>query len=171
TIGTLDGANIEIRDEVGAENIFIFGLTAEEVEARRRPGGYSPRAVLDADAELREALELLFSGRFNEKEPGLFDPIREALLERGDYFLHLADLRAYVDCHGRLAELYRDADAWNRKAILNVARVGKFSSDRTIQEYAREIWDVRPTPVSLSDKRTDTIVQARMAREGGAGTG
>ncbi|MBI5366150.1 MAG: glycogen/starch/alpha-glucan phosphorylase [Planctomycetes bacterium] len=172
TVGTLDGANVEISEEVGAENIFIFGLTAPEVEELRKPGRYNPREVLAKDPEIAEAVELLFSDFFNRAEPGIVAPVREALLDRGDFYMLLADLRAYADCQARVEALYRDEEAWTRKAILNVARSGKFSSDRTIDEYAREIWDVRPVRVEMALKKSDTMVQARgESAPPGAGTG
>ena len=146
TVGTLDGANAEMRDEVGDENIFIFGLTADEVEALAPH--YDPRQVLDQDEEIREAVALLFSGHFNFEEPGLFEPIRAALFDDGDRYLHLADLRPYLDTHARVDDLYRRPDDWARQAVLNVARCGKFSSDRTIAEYARDIWRVEPCPIA-----------------------
>jgi starch phosphorylase len=145
TIGTLDGANIEIADEVGPDNIFIFGLTAEQASAQA--GRHDPQSVYRQDAEIREALDLMFSGHFNPQEPGIFAPLRAALLDQGDRFLCLADLRSYVDTQDRVDALYRDPHAWARKAILNVAHSGKFSSDRAIGEYAREIWHVGPCPI------------------------
>jgi len=145
TIGTLDGANLEIRDEVGADNIFIFGQTAEEVAARR--AGYSPWQVYRGDAEIRRALGLIEGDVFSRAEPGLFAPIVNALLHRGDQYMLLADLPSYVAAQGEVDRAYRDPHGWDRKAILNVAGAGKFSSDRTIREYAREIWRVTPCPV------------------------
>ena len=142
TVGTLDGANTEMLQEVGEENIFIFGLTAGQVEDLAPH--YDPRACADADEEIRGALDLIFSGHFNFEEPGIFDPVREALFDRGDPYMHLADLRPYLDTHDRVDDLYRRPHDWARKAILNVARCGKFSSDRTIAEYARDIWHVHP---------------------------
>jgi starch phosphorylase len=147
TIGTLDGANIEIADEVGPDNIFIFGLTAEQASAQA--GRHDPQSVYRQDAEIREALDLMFSGHFNPEEPGIFAPLRAALLDQGDRFLCLADLRSYVDTQDRVDALYRDPHAWARKAILNVAHSGKFSSDRAIGEYAREIWHVGPCPIEM----------------------
>jgi starch phosphorylase len=143
TLGTLDGATIEIRDEVGEENLFIFGLTADEV-ARRRRAGYDPRAVLRADPEIRAALERIRQNVFSLLRPGLFDSILQNLLEYGDYYMLLADLRSYIDAQARVDRLYRDRYAWDRKALLNVARAGKFSSDRTVRQYADEIWHITP---------------------------
>ena len=146
TIGTGDGANLEMRDEVGPENIFIFGLSAEEVEQRR--GGYSPWDVYHADAEVRRAIDMVGSDFFSLLEPGIFRPIVQTLLDHGDHYMLLADLRAYIAAQARVDELYRQPAAWDRKAILNVARAGKFSSDRTIHEYATDIWHVEPCPVT-----------------------
>lgn len=143
TIGTLDGANVEIREEVGSENFFLFGLKAEEVADLRRRG-YDPYRYYENDPELKRAIDQVASGLFSPNEPTLFVPIVETLLRRGDYFLLLADYRSYVDTQERVDELFRDPDAWTRKAILNTANMGKFSSDRAVMEYAREIWGVQP---------------------------
>jgi len=143
TIGTLDGANIEIRDEVGKDNIFIFGLTATEV-AELRPR-YNPWDYYNSNPELRQVLDMISSGYFSREQPGRFQPIINTLLHQGhDHFMLLADYADYVATQGRVDELYKNPAAWTRKAILNVAKMGKFSSDRTIQEYATEIWDVKP---------------------------
>ncbi len=146
TIGTRDGATIEIAEAVGEENIFLFGLSAEEVAESR--GWYSPSWHYHHDQETREALDLIFSNHFSPDEPGAFEPIREALLHSGDHYMHLADLGGYVAAQQRLGELFLDPSAWASKAILNVARSGRFSSDRTIAEYAREIWHAGPCPVN-----------------------
>jgi starch phosphorylase len=146
TVGTHDGATIEMAEEGGAENFFLFGLTAEQVAASR--SWYNPRWHYENEPETRAALDLIFSDHFSRNEPGVFAPLRDTLLTHGDYYMHLADLSSYVQAHERLGELYRDADAWARKAILNVAGSGKFSSDRTIAEYATDIWGVKPCPVS-----------------------
>jgi glycogen phosphorylase len=142
TIGTLDGANVEIRDAVGPENFFLFGLTAEEV-AKRKADGYSPRAIYEANPALREAIDLIDSGFFSNGDRELFHPLTESLLNRDDYML-LADYQSYVDCQQRVSEAYRDQKNWTRMSILNSARVGRFSSDRSIQEYCRDIWNVSP---------------------------
>ncbi len=142
TIGTLDGANIEILAEVGAPNIFIFGLTAEAIDTMRRDGTYHPRDYYERDPRLRRVVDALYSDRFCPHEPGLFREIAAALLERDDYF-HLADFAAYVAAQERVGREFTNHKAWARKAILNVARMGKFSSDRTIREYATEIWGIR----------------------------
>ncbi len=145
TIGTLDGANIEIRDRVGAENIFIFGLTAEEVRALRARGAYDPAAVCARHAEVRRAVEALRSDWLNGG-PGapLFGPIFDSLLRQGDRYFVLADLPAYAEAHAAAVQLFGDRHAWARTAILNIARIGYFSSDRTIREYARDIWSLSP---------------------------
>src|SRR6266487_481342 len=142
TIGTLDGANIEIRDAVGHENFFLFGLTAEEVE-RWKAEGYTPHSIYESNPELREAIDLINSGFFSDGDRGLFHPLVESLLTRDDYML-LADYQAYVDCQQRVSEAYADQNNWTRMSILNTARVGRFSSDRSIREYCRDIWKVRP---------------------------
>jgi glycogen phosphorylase len=146
TIGTRDGATIEMAEEAGEENFFLFGLTAEQVAASR--GQYNPHWHYDHEPETRQALDLIFSDHFSRNEPGVFQPLRDALLTNGDYFMHLADLRSYLDADQRLRDLYDDQDGWARKVILNVAGSGKFSSDRTIAEYAADIWTARPCPVT-----------------------
>jgi len=141
TIGTLDGANIEIREAVGAENIFIFGLTADKIEEHIAKGSYRPRDFYDNDPRLRRVLDALSSDRFCPGEPGLFRWIRDVLLESDKYFL-LADFGPYVDTQAEISRLYMQERDWNRKSVLNVARIGRFSSDRTVREYAREIWNL-----------------------------
>lgn len=143
TIGTLDGANVEIREEVGPENFFLFGLKAEEVE-HLRITGYDPVSFYENDPELRRAIDQIASGVFSPGEPWLFTPIVDALLRQGDYFLVLADYRSYVDTQGKVDQLFEDKEEWTRKTILNTANMGKFSSDRAVLEYAREIWGVQP---------------------------
>ena len=145
TIGTHDGATIEMAEEAGEANMFLFGLTAEQVVCSR--GWYSPHWHYDNEPETRAALDLIFSDHFSQGEPGIFGPLRDMLLITGDHYMHLADLRSYLDADRRLCELYRDQEAWTRKAILNVAASGKFSSDRTIAEYAADIWNAKPCPV------------------------
>ena len=144
TIGTRDGATIEMAEEAGEENIFLFGLTVEQVENSRT--WYDPHWHYDHEPEIREALDLIFSDHFSQKEPGIFAPLRDVLLT-GDHYMHLADLKSYSEADGRLMDLYQNPDAWARKAILNIAGAGKFSSDRTIAQYANEIWQVNPCPV------------------------
>jgi starch phosphorylase len=146
TIGTLDGANIEIREEVGDENIFIFGMTAEEVEALRARG-YNPRDWYDRDEELRAVVDWLGSDYWTPGESGAFGAAHGTLLQGGDPFMVLADFRAYCECQARIDAAYRDPKAWARKAILNASRVGKFSSDRTIREYAKDIWSLPQVPI------------------------
>jgi glycogen phosphorylase len=145
TIGTRDGATIEMAEEAGEENFFLFGLTADQVEGSH--SWYNPHWHYDNEPETRAALDLIFSDYFSRYEPGIFSPIRDALLTHGDHYMHLADLKSYLEADQRLTELYADADAWTRKAILNVASSGKFSSDRTIAQYAAEIWNAKPCPV------------------------
>jgi glycogen phosphorylase len=145
TVGTRDGATIEMAEEAGEENFFLFGLTAEQVADSR--AWYSPHWHYEHEPETRAALDLIFSDHFSRNEPGVFAPLRDTLLTSGDYYMHLADLTSYVQAQQRLGELYADPDAWARKAILNVAGSGKFSSDRTIAEYASDIWEVKPCPV------------------------
>jgi starch phosphorylase len=145
TLGTRDGATIEMAEEAGEENFFLFGLTAEEVANNR--SWYNPHWHYENDAETRGALDLIFSDHFSRTEPGVFAPLREVLLVR-DYYMHLADLKSYLEADQRLLKLFSDPDAWVRKAILNVAASGKFSSDRTIADYATDIWNAEPCPVS-----------------------
>jgi starch phosphorylase len=146
TIGTRDGATIEMAQEAGEENFFLFGLTANEVAANRE--WYSPYWHYKEDADTRAALDLIFSDYFSRNEPGVFEPLRETLLTHGDHYMHLADLRSYLEADQRLCDAYGDPGTWQRMAILNVAGSGKFSSDRTITEYATEIWGVKPCPVA-----------------------
>ncbi|EWY36336.1 glycogen phosphorylase [Skermanella stibiiresistens SB22] len=145
TIGTRDGATIEMAEAAGEENFFMFGLTAEQVAGSR--SWYSPQWHYDNEPETRAALDLIFSDHFSRYEPGIFEPLRQTLLTGGDNYMHLADLTAYLEADRRLLELYADPMGWARKVILNVAGSGRFSSDRTIGEYAAEIWDVKPCPV------------------------
>jgi glycogen phosphorylase len=145
TIGTRDGATIEMAEEAGEENFFLFGLTAKQVEGSS--SWYNPRWHYDNEPETRAALDLIFSNYFSRNEPGVFEPLRDTLLTHGDHYMHLADLKSYLEADQRLLELYAAPDAWGRKAILNVAGSGKFSSDRTISEYASEIWEAKPCPV------------------------
>jgi glycogen phosphorylase len=146
TLGTRDGATIEMAEEAGEENFFLFGLTAEQVAGSR--AWYSPQWHYDNEAETRAALDLIFSGHFNPTEPGIFDELRDTLLAGGDHYMHLADLRSYIEADRRLLGLYGTPHAWTRMAILNVAGSGKFSSDRTIAEYAADIWKAKPCLVS-----------------------
>jgi starch phosphorylase len=143
TIGTLDGANIEIRDAVGHENFFLFGLTAENV-AKLKASGYSPRALYEANQALREAIDQIDSGFFSHGDRELFRPLVDSLLNRDEYLL-FADYQAYVDCQQRVSDAYLDQKTWTRMSVLNSARVGRFSSDRSVREYCRHIWNVKPT--------------------------
>ncbi|MBI5450223.1 MAG: glycogen/starch/alpha-glucan phosphorylase [Gammaproteobacteria bacterium] len=154
TIGTLDGANIEIREEVGDDNIFIFGLTTPQV-AELRARGYNPWEYYHGNAELRQALDLIGNGFFSVDEPGRYRPIFESLLHNGDNFLLLADYASYIAAQDRVSALYQDHEEWARRAILNVAHMGRFSSDRTIQEYAKKVWDVKPVTPVKSNRRQE----------------
>jgi starch phosphorylase len=145
TVGTRDGATIEMAEEAGEDNFFLFGLTAEQVAGGR--GWYNPQWHYDNEPETRAALDLIFSDHFSRYEPGVFSPLRDTLLTHGDYYMHLADLGSYLEADRRLCELYADPQEWARKAVLNVACSGKFSSDRTIAEYASQIWKALPCPV------------------------
>ena len=145
TIGTRDGATIEMAEAAGEENFFLFGLTAEQVAAS--VGWYSPWWHYDNEPETRAALDLIATDHFSRYEPGLFTPVVNALLRHGDHYRHLADLTSYGEAHQRLGELYADPEAWARQVVLNIGASGQFSSDRTIAEYAREIWQVAPVPV------------------------
>jgi starch phosphorylase len=148
TIGTLDGANVEMREQVGAENFFIFGNTTEQV-AQIRARGYQPRAVYENDARLKAALDAIRDGVFSPEEPGRFQQIFDTLVNWGDHYLLLADYASYVATQDEVDALYRDPEAWARKAVLNVAGMGAFSSDRTIAEYADQIWHTRPVALPL----------------------
>ncbi len=145
TLGTRDGATIEMAEEAGEENFFLFGLTADEVVANR--GRYDPHWHYENEPETQAALDLIFGDYFSRYEPGAFTPIRDVLLTNGDYYMHLADLGSYLDADQRLQQLYAEPYAWARKVILNVAGSGKFSSDRSIAEYAADIWNAKPCPV------------------------
>jgi starch phosphorylase len=145
TLGTRDGSTIEMAEEAGEDNLFLFGLTAEQVAGSR--SWYNPWWHYEHEPETRAALDLVFANHFSANEPGVFEPIREALLTHGDYYMHLADLRSYLEASDRVGALYRDPDAWARKAIVNVAASGTFSSDRTIAQYAADIWDAKPCVV------------------------
>ncbi len=149
TVGTRDGATIEMAQAAGEENFFLFGLTAQQVADLR--GHYDPHERYQNDAETRQALDLIFSDHFSQNEPGIFGPIRDTLLDHGDYYMHLADLPAYVETQSAAGKLYADPDAWFRKVVINIASSGRFSSDRAIQEYASEIWHALPCPVPSAD--------------------
>lgn len=147
TIGTLDGANVEIKDQVGPDNIFIFGLTADEVH-NLKSRGYDPRNRYLTVPELRTAIDQIAQNHFSRQEPGVFQMLVHRLLDEGDPFLNLADFTAYVECQQRVSAAYRDQERWTRMSILNTASMGVFSSDRTIHDYARDIWNVQPVPVT-----------------------
>jgi starch phosphorylase len=142
-IGTLDGANIEIMEEVGKENFFLFGLNEEEVLRKRREG-YRPQVYYDADPELRAAVDMIASGFFSPGDPFLFRPLVESLFRQAESFMVLADYRSYMDCHDQVSRSYLDSEEWTRRSILSMARMGHFSSDRAILEYAKDIWHVKP---------------------------
>jgi starch phosphorylase len=146
TIGTRDGATIEMAQEAGEENFFLFGLTAQQVADSR--SWYNPHWHYENEPETRAALDLIFSNHFSRYEPGIFEPLRDTLLTHGDYYMHLADLKSYLQADGKLVELFAKPEEWVGKAILNVAGSGKFSSDRTIAEYAGEIWNAKPCPIA-----------------------
>jgi starch phosphorylase len=152
TIGTLDGANIEIRERVGDDNFFVFGLTADEVVDLKH-NGYVPRAFYNADEELRMAVDALAAGRYSRGDEGLFAPIVDDLLGH-DQFLAMADYRSYIDRQDDVDRAFRDPDSWTRSSILNTARCGFFSSDRAIRQYCEEIWEVSPIPVNLEEELT-----------------
>ncbi len=142
TVGTWDGANIEMAEEAGEDNFFMFGLKADEVAGSR--SWYSPFWHYENDGETRRALDLIFSDHFSGNEKGIFEPIREVLLTQGDHYMHLADLKSFCEAHDRVDEAFGNKEKWARMAILNIAASGKFSSDRTISQYASEIWKVKP---------------------------
>jgi starch phosphorylase len=152
TIGTRDGATIEMAQAAGEENFFLFGLSADDVAKTR--GFYNPQWHYDHDLETRAALDLIASNHFSQHETGVFNPILDTLLRHGDHYLHLADLKSYSDTHARLGEQYANQEQWSRKALLNIAASGKFSSDRTIHEYAMDIWHVKPCPVEKNHDET-----------------
>jgi starch phosphorylase len=149
TIGTLDGANVEIREEVGVENFFLFGLTAEEVH-KVKSEGYNPQGYYNSNSELKKAIDLIASGYFSKGDGSLFKPLVDSLLHH-DAYLVLADYQSYMECQGRVSQAYVDKEQWNRMSVLNVARMGKFSSDRSIREYCEDIWRVRPVRVDLHE--------------------
>jgi starch phosphorylase len=148
TIGTLDGANIEIREEVGAENFFLFGLTAEQVKVQKARG-YNPKEYYDSNEQLRQAIDQIRCGVFSHGDTSLFEPLVSDLLQRDDYLL-LADYQSYLECQDNVGQLYRDQNQWTRAAIFNVARMGKFSSDRSIREYCEDIWQTQSVPIELA---------------------
>ena len=157
TMGTLDGANVEIQEEAGAENCFIFGHTEDEITALKM-NGYNPNDWVNKDYEIKKVVDLVTSGHFNVGEPNIFEPLFKSLFEYGDKYCIFADLRMYNDMHNKATDLYKNnLDEWNKKAIINIASSSKFSSDRTILEYANEIWNVKKCPVKRS--KTDSVLE------------
>ena len=149
TIGTLDGANVEIREEVGKENFFLFGLTAEEVQQKQQ-AGYHHWAYYEENADLKAVIDLINSGFFARGDSDLFRPLINSLLYGDPYFL-LADYQSYLDCQEKVSQAYQNPEHWSKMSILNVARMGKFSSDRSIREYCQDIWDIKAVPIALLD--------------------
>jgi starch phosphorylase len=149
TIGTLDGANVEIREQVGADNFFLFGKTVEEIETIRATRAYNPWEYYNKDPDIKRVMDLFREGFFNLDQHNIYMPIWDALLTQGDQYFNLADFRAYVECQERVDAVYRDEDRWTRMCIMNIANMGKFSSDRAIKEYADDIWHLQPCPVRL----------------------
>jgi len=150
TIGTLDGANVEMLEEAGHDNIFIFGLKTDEVKETRL-SGYNPKAIYESDPELKEVLDMIKGDFFNDDEPGIFQHLYDDLVIYGDNYMLLADFRSYIDAQDKVDEMYRDSFQWTKMSILNTARSGKFSSDRTISEYAKDIWDVEAVKVDVNE--------------------
>ena len=150
TVGTLDGANVEIREAVGAENFFLFGLTTDQVYAKKAEG-YHPKEFYDSNAELKQVIDELGSGRFSRGDASLFKPILDTFLYRDDPYMLMADYASYIECQDRISKAYLDPDHWTRMSILNTARMGKFSSDRAIREYCEDIWNTKPVKVELRD--------------------
>jgi len=151
TIGTLDGANVEMLEEVGQENMFIFGLSTGEIQQLQYKG-YSPWDHYYTNQELKQALDMISEGYFSPREPDLYKPITNALTHGGDKYLVLADYADYIRCQEQVSELYRDSQTWAQKALLNTANMGKFSSDRAIREYAKEVWNTSPVQVRENAK-------------------
>jgi len=147
TIGTLDGANVEIREEVGAENFFLFGLTVDEV-GELKAGGYNPQDYYNTNDELKGVIDLINSGHFSQGDRELFRPLTDSLLHHDQYLL-FADYQSYIDCQEMVSTAFLDTEKWTRMSILNVARMGKFSSDRSINDYCRDIWNAKPNLVDL----------------------
>jgi starch phosphorylase len=158
SIGTLDGANIELREAVGPENFFLFGLTAAEINAKRK-AGYKPWEYYQNNPSLKLVIDRIASGLFSHGDPDLFQPIVNSLLSSDPYFL-LADYQSYIDCQERVAAVYTNPKRWTKMSILNTARIGQFSSDRAVQEYCDEIWHVQPTNVDLSPLEVSSQVHA-----------
>ena len=157
TIGTLDGANIEIREEVGEENFFLFGATATEIRELKE-GGYHPELCFNHDAELHQVVEALRSGVFSNGDTELFRPLLDSLLTHDEYML-LHDYRSYITCQEQVSRHYADRDAWVRSSILNTARIGKFSSDRSIRQYCEQVWKVKPVSTRPDTRVTSCTIQ------------
>ncbi len=146
TVATWDGANIEIAEEAGEDNIYIFGLRAEQIEAMQQTGSYNPREYYDRDPRIKRVLDCFMNDRFSRSEPGLFRWIFDELVNRGDRFYHIADLPQYIDINEKINADFNDSGKWRRMSVLNTARSHKFSSDRTILEYASGIWNLERHP-------------------------
>ncbi|MCK9165652.1 MAG: glycogen/starch/alpha-glucan family phosphorylase, partial [Candidatus Cloacimonas sp.] len=157
TLGTLDGANIEMSEEIGIENMFIFGLNAEQVRHLQQ-SGYNPYSYYENDPELKRVVDSLIDGSFEEGEKGLFLPIWKSLMEEGDLYLNLVDFRAFMDAFDRVDTLYQNREQWITKAIINVSKMGRFSSDRAIMEYANQIWNIQPLPMVLNNGNNNSSV-------------
>ncbi len=167
TIGTLDGANVEIREEVGAENFFLFGLTAEQV-MQLRSEGYRPWELYQDNLALKETIELIDSGAFSHGDRDLFKPLTDSLKQH-DPFMLCADYQSYIDSQTEVDHAYRDKHHWSHMSILNVARIGKFSSDRSIRDYCRDIWQVEPMQLAKTKEQTQTTkTQKSKAKRGKA---
>jgi starch phosphorylase len=146
TIGTLDGANVEMLEEVGTDNIYIFGLKTREVQVMKKTAAYRPQNYYNEHDDIRRVMDAFWDNRFCPHEPGLFRWFYHHILEKGDDYFHIADFLSYCRIHETAFADYLQPPLWNRKSILNVARMGKFSSDRTVSEYARDIWNLTPVP-------------------------
>jgi starch phosphorylase len=151
TIGTMDGANIEILEEVGWDNFFAFGLTSEAIHAMRTEKSYQPQHYYESDPRIRRVVDAFSSSLFCPNEPDLFAWVSQTVLDPNDAHVHLADLPQYIEAHEKASETFCDSDKWGRMSILNVARIGRFSSDRTILEYGREIWNITPKSLPQAD--------------------
>jgi starch phosphorylase len=160
TIGTLDGANVEIREEVGAENFFLFGLNTEETVLLQQQG-YRPYSYVESNPQLADAIQLISSGHFSNGDTELFRPLVDNLCQ-SDPFLVLADYADYIDCQDKVAGVWEDPEKWARMSILNTARAGKFSSDRAIREYCDEIWNVRQVAVTMQDRAGEPIIRQNL---------
>ena len=148
TIGTLDGANVEIREAVGEENFFLFGHTVEEIQAMR--GQYDPQGIIDGDEDFARVMQLLDSGQFNRFEPGALDTVIQSIREPSDQWMTAADFRSFVNAQQAADEAYRDTDSWTRMSILNTAASGRFSTDRTMRDYNEDIWHLEPLKLDVA---------------------